>query len=382
MASFLSFSHRTRRLCITSEGKECDRGFLRDCEAEGFDVTYLQFTKDTRRFTQELNNVVQLLGAGESYAVVGFGTAAAFCLEYYLNPQNTRKICALIAYYPTRMPGRELCYPSSMRVLVHLANQDVDIFQDLQGAKGHKNIERKHFRSGIGVGDFLPLQYRAFLYSAAVPGFAEKSRRCYEYLAANLAWSRTLALLQDELGKRGNLEDKWDQIQENRYFSSNMRDPLASYVRNGTPSITYTPTLEGAAGREALRRFYATSFPQGKPPSMQMRLLSRTIGADRVVDEIYVYFKHTQDMPWILPHVPPTDKEVRIVIINIVCLRGGQLYSEHVYWDQASVLVQVGLLHPKDVGDGKLGNVPIVGSEAARAVLANDSENIAHHTLK
>lgn len=156
-----------------------------------------------------------------------------------------------------------------------------------------------------------------------------------------------------------------------------MRDPLASYVKEGNPSITFTPTLQGATGREALRTFYANSFPQGKPPSMKMRLISRTIGADRVVDEIFVYFRHTQEMPWILPHIPPTHREVRIIVINIVCVRGGLLYSEHVYWDQASVLVQVGLLDPgKLQGHENLADTVIVGSEAARAVLVSGWQDI------
>lgn len=321
-----------------------------------------------------------------------------------MKPQNTRKIRALVAYYPTRIPGQELSYPSSMRVLLHLANEDVDVFHDCQSAKRHHHREIQHLSSGLGVGDRLPLRYSAFVYSAARPGFAERSRDSYEYVSASLAWSRTLGLLQEEFGKHNDLEETWDKIQESiispltgpfafrkerspehltrmlldRYFAPSMKDPLASYVRQGTPSITFVPTLQGATGREALRRFYANAFPQGKPPSMKMRLISRTIGADRVVDEIFLYFKHTQEMPWILPHIPPTHREVRIIIINIVCVRGGLLYSEHVYWDQASVLVQVGLLDPKSLrGHENLEKTPIVGGEAAKAVLMNDRQDIA-----
>lgn len=146
--------------------------------------------------------------------MAGFGAAAAFCLEYYVNPQNTRKIRALVAYYPTRMPGQDIRYPSSMRVLLHLANQDVDVFHGCHDAKKHRHRERQHLTSGIGTGDRLPLRYRAFVYPAAPPGFAEQSQNSYEYVSARLAWSRTLALLQEELGKYNDLEEKWDQIQE------------------------------------------------------------------------------------------------------------------------------------------------------------------------
>lgn len=100
-----------------------------------------------------------------------------------------------------------------------------------------------------------------------------------------------------------------------------------------------------------------------------MTLISRTIGSDRVVDELYVRFKHTKPTPWILPGVPPTDKRVEILMVSIVALRGGKLFHEHVYWDQASVLMQVGLLDPSVVPNGSgVKRLPVVGREAARRV--------------
>jgi hypothetical protein len=104
-----------------------------------------------------------------------------------------------------------------------------------------------------------------------------------------------------------------------------------------------------------------------------MRLLSRTVGADRVVDELHMSFKHSQAMPWILPGIPATNKQVEVVVVSIVSIRGGKLSSEHVYWDQASVLLQVGLLDPKLVSEGMKGQgvqrLPVTGREAARRVL-------------
>lgn len=114
-----------------------------------------------------------------------------------------------------------------------------------------------------------------------------------------------------------------------------------------------------------------------------MRLLSRTVGTDRIVDEMHVSFKHTQSIPWLLPGVPPTDKFVEIALVSVVCIRGGKLYHEHIYWDQASVLVQIGLLDPKLVpkgfkikegAKGKVQRLPVVGGEAARKVVDEESE--------
>lgn len=87
-------------------------------------------------------------------------------------------------------------------------------------------------------------------------------------------------------------------------------------------------------------------------------------------------FKHSQHMPWILPGIPPTNKQVVVTIVSIVCIRGGKLYSEHVYWDQASVLLQVGLLDPKLVPEKLRGQgvhrLPIVGREAAMRILEGE----------
>jgi predicted ester cyclase len=151
---------------------------------------------------------------------------------------------------------------------------------------------------------------------------------------------------------------------------------MDGYTKDKTPSVTYGPTVSGGIGTQALRRFYEQHFLGRLPPSMRIRLLSRTAGPDRVVDELYVSFEHTQDIPWMLPGVPPTGKRVEVVLVSIVSMRGGQLYSEHTYWDQASVLVQIGLLNPKLVPGSVQGvdRLPVVGREAARRILHEDPE--------
>ncbi|KAK1083484.1 hypothetical protein LTR48_006230, partial [Friedmanniomyces endolithicus] len=109
------------------------------------------------------------------------------------------------------------------------------------------------------------------------------------------------------------------------------------------------------------------------PPSLTMKLVSRTIGTDRVVDEMIISFKHTQPIPWMLPDVLATNKQVHVALVSVVCIRGAKLYHEHIYWDQASVLVQVGLLDPKLVPEGfkkqGLKRLPVYGRETAEKVL-------------
>lgn len=153
---------------------------------------------------------------------------------------------------------------------------------------------------------------------------------------------------------------------------------MSNYASDDPPHVTYVPTLTGATGTAALENFYSSRFLNSNPPSLQLTLLSRTVGVDRVVDEMYVSFKHTQEMPWILPSVPPTNKRVEIVLVSIVTLKGGKLHHEHVYWDQASVLMQVGLLDPKLLPqvakDKGMERLPVIGKKAARQVFGCGSE--------
>ena len=129
-------------------------------------------------------------------------------------------------------------------------------------------------------------------------------------------------------------------------------------------------------GAKDLFRFYDEFFIPNNPETMKIKVLSRTVGVDRVVDEMLVTFRHTQEIPWMLPGIPPTDKEVEVVLVSVVCIRGGRLYHEHIHWDQATVLVQIGLLDPKLIPDTfktaekgrekEVKQLPVCGKEAAR----------------
>mgnify|MGYP003353636729 FL=1 len=96
------------------------------------------------------------------------------------------------------------------------------------------------------------------------------------------------------------------------------------------------------------------------PPDVKMEGLSRTVGESSIVEEIYISFTHTAEVDWLLPGVPPTGRPVELVVAVVVGFRDGRVSHEHIYWDQASVLVQVGLLDPK--------GLPVGGVEVARRV--------------
>ena len=97
---------------------------------------------------------------------------------------------------------------------------------------------------------------------------------------------------------------------------------------------------------------------------MELVPVSRTLGADQLVDEMVVRFTHTSEIDWMLPGIAPTGRKVEVPLVAIVRFRDGKVAHEHIYWDQASVLVQIGRLDPADL--------PVAGVETARKVTDKD----------
>src|SRR5258708_30314930 len=97
------------------------------------------------------------------------------------------------------------------------------------------------------------------------------------------------------------------------------------------------------------------------PPDMAMTPISRTIGTDQLVDEMVTRFTHSVEIDWMLPGIAPTGRRVEVALVVIVRFHDGKLAHEHIYWDQASVLAQLGLI------DGE--KLPVAGAESARKAL-------------
>ncbi|RAL13715.1 dienelactone hydrolase [Aspergillus homomorphus CBS 101889] len=370
----------TSRVCITAETPDFDNQTLRAWSDEGFDVVYVPFNNGGKEYAARLRTVKDGLGVGDNYAIIAFGDAASFCMDYFLKPTNASRLAALVAYYPTTIPDTRNRYSISLRVLCHLAGDTVDVvtIPTALGLQGKKHRSTKKINPGIGTGERLNIGWPTFTYASVQPGFAESDLEEYDRLASDLAWSRTLQVLRKAFGKDLDLESRWEEHLEARFFSMNLKATVEPYVSHLNPTVTCTPTMSGAIGSHALRRFYEHHFLRKLPPSMRLRLISRTVGADRVVDELYASFEHTEEIPWMLPGIPPTNKRVEVILVSIVSLRAGRLYSEHMYWDQASVLVQLGLLDPKYVPSGAAPGVdrlPVVGREAARRIVEEDPES-------
>src|ERR1700736_1529881 len=155
-----------------------------------------------------------------------------------------------------------------------------------------------------------------------------------------------------------DLTELWEQHTAHEFATRDTEATLETMVDDAY--VNHIPTLTGGRGKEALRRFYSQDFIPSMPPDTTLTPISRTVGEDQLVDEMIFSFTHTQEMPWMLPGIAPTNQRVEIPLVAIVRSRDGKLAHEHIYWDQASVLKQIGLLT-----DEKL---PVCGVETARKV--------------
>jgi carboxymethylenebutenolidase len=151
----------------------------------------------------------------------------------------------------------------------------------------------------------------------------------------------------------------WEEHVQHEFSTRNTEDTLATMVEDAY--VNHVPVLTGGVGRDELREFYSKRFIPQMPPDTEMTPVSRTIGEDQLVDEMVFKFTHSIRMDWMLPGVAPTGKRVEVPLVAIVRFRGGKLAHEHIYWDQASVLAQIGLIDA--------ATLPVAGVESARKVL-------------
>jgi carboxymethylenebutenolidase len=155
------------------------------------------------------------------------------------------------------------------------------------------------------------------------------------------------------------LSDLWDEHVRSEFATKDTIAALDTMVPDAY--VNHVPVLTGGTGKEELQEFYSKFFIPQMPPDIEIVPISRTIGSDRLVDEMVIRFTHSIWMDWMLPGIAPTNKRVECVTITIVQFRDGMMSSERIYWDQASVLVQLGLLDAS--------TLPVAGVETAHKVL-------------
>ena len=163
----------------------------------------------------------------------------------------------------------------------------------------------------------------------------------------------------------GDYAALFDEHMASEFVTKDIDATMATMVDD--PVVLHVPTSTGGCGAGAVRRFYQEFFIGTFPDDLEVRTLTRTIGTDRLVDEMIVSFTHTREVPIFLPHLEPTGRQIRIPLVAIVGFADGKVASEHLYWDQASLLVQAGLLDPS--------GLPVRGVEETVSLEADQPDN-------
>jgi carboxymethylenebutenolidase len=280
--------------------------------------------------------------------------AVGFCMGgnlAYLLSVRFKPDCA-VGYYgvsieKTLDEARSLTTP----LMLHIAERDKFCPPEAQ-AQIHATLDSNPL---VTIYDYPNLEH-AFgrpdgeHYDAAASEVA--NLRSLEFFVRNLAGGG-LASAQQTLSAR------WDDHVKYEFATRNTDDTLETMVADAY--VNHVPVMTGGVGHDELREFYSKRFIPQMPPDTSMTPVSRTIGVDRVVDEMVFEFTHTIKMDWMLPGVEPTGKHVKVALVVIVHFRDGKLAHEHIYWDQASVLAQLGLIDSQ--------KLPVAGVESAEKVL-------------
>ena len=151
----------------------------------------------------------------------------------------------------------------------------------------------------------------------------------------------------------------FDEHVASEFETKDINATMATMVAE--PYVWHVPALTGASGGEAVREFYVTRFIGQTPDEAVLHPIARTVSENRVIDEFVLEFTHDAEVPFMLPGVAPTGRRVRVPTVVVMGFEGEKIAYEHIYWDQATVLVQLGMLDP--------AGLPVAGGEQADRLL-------------
>jgi carboxymethylenebutenolidase len=158
------------------------------------------------------------------------------------------------------------------------------------------------------------------------------------------------------------LIDVWEAHTTAEFEHKDADEAIATMTEH--PVLIHVPVGTGATGREALRKFYREIFIPEMPPDAELQLLTRSVAQNRVIDEFILRLTHTVQMDWFAPGIAPTGRRLVVPHVGIVAFEDGKISSEHIYWDQATVLSQLGILQ---------GDLPTLGADQADRLLDPDA---------
>jgi carboxymethylenebutenolidase len=168
-----------------------------------------------------------------------------------------------------------------------------------------------------------------------------------------------IAMNKSFTAEEQRLIELWERHMRYEFAERDAAATVATMSRENY--VNHVPVLTGGRGPEEMLAFYGQHFIPKMPADTQIVPVCRTVGQERVIDEIIFKFTHDTEMDWMLPGVPPTGKRVEVPLVVVVQLSGDEIVCERIYWDQASVLVQLGRLDASAL--------PVTGVESARKVL-------------
>jgi len=207
-----------------------------------------------------------------------------------------------------------------------------------------------------------------YTYPGVDNGFATPGRDTWDRPAALMSATRTLTQLKNVMGPHYSLAEVWEEHVATEFATRQVDDTMKTMVAD--PYVNHIPTLTGGVGHDQLKRFYKYHFIPSNPEDTKIIPLSRTIGVDRIVDEMIFSFTHTREIDWMLPGLAPTGRFVEVPLVAVIHFRGDKLKSEHIYWDQASVLAQIGVIDAK--------GLPVAGRATAQKMI---NENLPSNAL-
>ncbi|WNW10439.1 dienelactone hydrolase family protein [Pseudomonas sp. DTU_2021_1001937_2_SI_NGA_ILE_001] len=261
----------------------------------------------------------------------------------YLAACRLPEVACAVGYYGVGIENalQELEGLQGRRLVLHLAGNDQFCPPEAQAA-----IERAA-QQAPGL--------TTHVYPGVDHAFARPAGHHYDKAAAQIAHERSVAALRLSIGPDYDLSALWEEHIRHEFDTRDVPATMATMVAE--PYVNHIPTMTGGVGHAQLSRFYQHHFVHGNPADMALTPISRTVGQTQIVDEFIMTFTHDSVIDWLLPGVPPTGRKVEIPMLGVVRFRGPKLCHEHIYWDQASVLVQIGLLDPT--------GLPVAGRETA-----------------
>ncbi|EJT50072.1 hypothetical protein A1Q1_00727 [Trichosporon asahii var. asahii CBS 2479] len=271
---------------------------------------------------------------------------------------------AVLVYDPSAVESIVASMPSQpalVALIVHGSSPSWAPVPVLAHLPGDVDAEQESDSADMKICSYGNAESSYFVVPSAGP-------KAYSPTDAAIAHTRSLVFLRERLGgPYFDLEQIWEEHTHYEFVDRSVSKTMGTMVAE--PYVNHVPTMTGGVGREALFEFYRDHFIFSNPDSAELTTVSRTIGADRVVDEFIYSCTHDRMIDWLLPGVPPSGSKLRIPMIAVVNIRGDRLYHEHIWWDQATALQQAGFL-PTYVPtpQGKL-RLPVGGNASADMLL-------------